>query len=172
MHVNSIQKMGKKNKEKTMKKVALVSLAIAATVTLSGGAFAFATTQFDSFSSNNQYSTLETKKSTSETKKVEKNIKADDAKVAQTETTTSPETATPEVTAPAPVPAPVQAPAPAPAPEVAAPAPAPVEDPMTRQWTDGAGNSYIGPNAVACADGATPIAPDFGLPAMCPIQLF
>lgn len=57
-----------------------------------------------------------------------------------------------------------------------APAPAPEmivveESSMTRHWTDAAGNQYIGPNAISCADGAPPIQPPFGFPAMCATQI-
>lgn len=158
--------MDDKNKEKTMKKVVIVSLAIAATVTLGGGAVAFATTQFAPSPSTIEYSTPETEKSTSEAKKVEE-------KVSPTPTT-EPAPVTEPAAAPAPVveapaPAPVQA-APAPAPVQAAPAPAPapvVEDPMTRQWVDSFGNRYVGPNAVSCADGSAPEESRSGFPAAC-----
>lgn len=43
-------------------------------------------------------------------------------------------------------------------------------DPMTREWVDGYGNRYVGPNAVYCADGSAPVEVDFGFPDMCAID--
>lgn len=40
-------------------------------------------------------------------------------------------------------------------------------DPATRQWSDGYGNQYIGPNAISCADGSEPTTIGYGMPLQC-----
>ena len=44
-------------------------------------------------------------------------------------------------------------------------------DMATRQWTDGYGNQYVGPNAISCADGSAPITMGYGFPLQCALNL-
>lgn len=103
--------------------------------------------------------------------------------VAITKNTHTPSATSVPTVAPTPTVAPIVAEpvpvTPAPAPAVQAPAESAPQssveytpvDPMTRQWTDGYGNQYVGPNAVSCADGSAPVTIGHGMPLQCALNL-
>ena len=150
--------MKEKLKEKVLTKRVMTAVISLLTLSLGIGIFAFTNNELGTPTPNSEQNTPTPTKTT----------KTEKQHLKETEETATPEP-NPETVVEQDTPPIQQEPvAPATAPESATQQ---VQtDPMTREWTDGNGNQYIGPNAISCGDGSAPIQPNFGLPAMCQIS--